>query len=632
MKFLFMGFIFSLSRGQKRLLMMGVDLVLVPFALWASFAMRHGSWHPDLDDGVWLLLIAPLLSIPVFVRLGLYRAVIRFLGNEVFAAVTAGTSFSVLALLSTVLIFDLQGIPRSVYIIYWGTALLLIGGSRYFVRRLYHIANTNVDLTNVAIYGAGRSGAELAQALINSRECRPIIFIDDDLNLQRSFIHGLKIHSPAELEGLIDQYQLKQLLLAMPSVDLIRRREVLNKLEHLPIHVRTIPTMADLLSGSSIEELREIDLDDLLGRTPVAPDLQLLSQCITSKRVMVTGAGGSIGSELCRQIVRQSCEKMILFEMSEFSLYQIENELIELCNHEALTVEIIPVLGSVQNQVRVSETIKQHSIQTLYHAAAYKHVPLVEHNPVEGMQNNALGTYRTAYAAYEAKIERFVLISTDKAVRPTNVMGASKRMAELSLQALAQLPGETVFTMVRFGNVLGSSGSVVPLFRKQIQAGGPITVTHPDIIRYFMTIPEAAQLVIQAGSMAKGGEVFLLDMGRPVKIVDMAKRMIRLSGLKERSEKYPEGDIAIKYTGLRTGEKLYEELLIEGNASNTLHSRIFQAHEACVSWEEYLAILDNLTTACNRRDVERIYTMLRTYVSGFTLDEGKLGRVINLPL
>ena len=623
---------FTLSRWQKRLVMMSADIILIPLSLWASFAMRHGSWAPPLHDGVWLLLVAPLLSIPVFIRLGLYRAVIRFLGNEALAAVVTGISVSVIALLLVTTIFELKGVPRSVYIIYWGTALLLVGGSRHFVRRLYHRANNKIRRTNVAIYGAGRSGAELAQALINSPEYRPVLFVDDDLALQKSFIHGLKIYAPSELSDLIDRYQLKQLLLAMPSVELRQRREILHKLEHLPIHVRTIPAMVDLVAGSSIEEIREIEIDDLLGRTPVAPDPTLISRCITEKNVMVTGAGGSIGSELCRQIVRQSPPKLVLFEVSEFSLYQIERELIELCRHENLSVELVPALGSVQNQVRVSETIRQNGIQTLYHAAAYKHVPLVEHNPVEGLQNNALGTYRTAYAAYEANIERFVLISTDKSVRPTNVMGASKRMAELSLQALAQLGSETVFTMVRFGNVLGSSGSVVPLFRKQLKAGGPITVTHPDIIRYFMTIPEAAQLVIQAGAMAKGGEVFLLDMGKPVKIVDLAKRMIRLSGLQEQTEQHPEGDVRIEYTGLRPGEKLYEELLIDGDASETAHPRIFHAHEEKVSWEEYQEILDNLNTACNRRDVERIYAMLKTYVSGFKLDDGKRGQIIDLPL
>ena len=624
--------VFHLSRWKKRFIMIVADLVMIPFALWASFAMRYGSWQPELNDGVWLLVAAPLLSIPTFVKLGLYRAIIRFLGSQALVAVIRGISVSVVALVLITYLFDLQGIPRSVYIIYWGTALLLVGGSRHFVRRTYHLSNNKVLRTNVAIYGAGTSGAQLAQALLNSEKYRPVLFLDDDLALQKSFVHGLKIHSPIELADLVERYQLKQLLLAMPSVEISQRREILHKLEHLPIYVRTIPGMADLVSGASIAELREIEIDDLLGRSPVAPNQALLSNSISEKRVMVTGAGGSIGSELCRQIVRQSPAKLVLFDISEFALYRIERELFELCRYDELKLEIVPVLGSVQNQVRIAETIRKHAVQTLYHAAAYKHVPLVEQNPVEGLQNNALGTYRTALAAYEAKVERFVLVSTDKAVRPTNVMGASKRMAELALQALAQLPSNTVFSMVRFGNVLGSSGSVVPLFRKQIKVGGPITITHPDIIRYFMTIPEAAQLVIQAGTMSKGGEVFLLDMGKPVKIVDLARRMIRLSGLQEQTEDNPSGDIALAYTGLRPGEKLYEELLIEGDVSPTSHPRIFHAHEEKVSWDEYQTILDNLTTACNRRDVDRIYAMLRDYVSGFKLDNGKRGGVFQLPL
>lgn len=616
--------VFHLSRWHKRLIMMVADLIIIPFALWVSFALRLSSWTPDLNDGVWLLLVAPLISIPVFIRLGLYRAVIRFLGSQALRAVLIGITLSVAGLILVKELFDLQGIPRSVFVIYWGAALLLVGGSRHYVRRLYHRTNSKSRRTNVAIYGAGTSGAQLVQALSSSQHYCPILLVDDDVSLQKSFVHGLKIYAPDELSGLIDRYQLKQLLLAMPSADLDQRREILHKLEPLPIHVRTIPDMASLISGSSIEELKEIDIDDLLGRSPVAPDKALLSQCIEGKHVMVTGAGGSIGSELCRQIVRQAPQTLVLFEVSEFSLYKIERELLGLCEHENLDVVIVPVLGSVQNQMRVSETIRQHSIQTLYHAAAYKHVPMVEFNPVEGLQNNTLGTYRTGLAAQELKVERFVLISTDKAVRPTNIMGASKRMAELALQALAQQPSETTFCMVRFGNVLGSSGSVVPLFRKQLHTGGPITVTHPEMTRYFMTIPEAAQLVIQAGAMAKGGEVFLLDMGKEVKILDLARRIIRLSGLKERTEQYPDGDITIEYTGLRPGEKLYEELLIADKPEPTAHPRIFHAHEDKVSWDEYQQIVDNVTTACNRRDVKRIHTLLKDYVDGFKHNEPEL--------
>ncbi|MGV6852266.1 MAG: polysaccharide biosynthesis protein, partial [bacterium] len=599
--------LFMLSRWQKRLIMLSADLLMIPLALWISFALRLGTWTPPLNDGTWLLLAAPLLSIPVFAKLGLYQAVIRFLGNQALSTVVKGVTASTIGLILITAIFQLEGIPRSVYIIYWGTALLFVGGSRHLVRRFYHHTHNSTRRANVVIYGAGSSGAQLAQALFNSPEFRPVLFIDDNPQLQKSFVHSLKIYAPNELPELLERYQIKQVLLAMPSVQQFRRREILQALEHLPVHVRTIPGLVDLVSGSSIAELREIDIDDLLGRQPVSPDSTLLTRCICEKNVMVTGAGGSIGSELCRQIVRQQPNKLVLFESSEFALYQIERELIELCQHEGLRVDIIPVMGSVQNQTRVENTLYLHAIQTLYHAAAYKHVPLVEHNPIEGIQNNILGTWRTAFAAYKVGIERFVLISTDKAVRPTNVMGATKRMAELGLQALAQQVSaeqkSTTFSMVRFGNVLGSSGSVVPLFRKQIKQGGPITVTHPDIIRYFMTIPEAAQLVIQAGAMAKGGEVFLLDMGEPVKIVDLAKRMIRLSGLQECTQTTPDGDISIEFTGLRPGEKLYEELLIEGDAEPTAHQRIFHAHEESVTWQEYQHIIETVTTACNRNDL-----------------------------
>ena len=622
---------FQLPRWLKRLVMVCVDLLIIPFAVWVSFALQFATWQPPITEGIWFFIVAPLISIPFFIRLGLYRSVIRFLGGKVLSAVVAGVTVSVVALLLLTFFIDTRQIPYTIFIIYWGTVLLLIGASRYVVRRVYHQVSNASGRINVAIYGAGISGAQLTQALLNSTEFRPVLFIDDDLALQKSLVHGLKVYSPSQLAYLINRFQIKQLLLAMPSIELNQRREILCKLGHLSIHVRTIPSTTDLVSGSSIVELREIGIDDLLGRESVVAHQDLLSKSITDKRVLVTGAGGSIGSELCRQIILQSPKKLVLFEISEFALYQIEIELLKLCFGEERIPEIVPVLGSVQNQVRVSETLVEHQIQTLYHAADYKHVPLVERNPVEGMQNNALGAFRTALAAFEANVERFVLISTDKAVRPTNVMGASKRMAELSLQALAQRSGKTVFTMVRFGTVLDSSGSVVPLFRSQIQAGGPITVTHPDIIRYFMTIPEAAQLVIQAGTMAKGGEVFLLDMGKPVKIVDMAKRMISLSGLTEKTLQWPEGDIAIEYTGLRPGEKLYEELLIEGDSSSTAHPRIFQAHEESVTWDEYGIILDNLNTACNRRDVERIYSMLKTYVTGYKVNHGNRSTRQNKP-
>ncbi len=624
-------YIFQLPRGQKRLIMLLADSLLLPLALWISFALRLSTWTPDLKEGEWLLLLVPLVTIPAFIRLGLYRAIIRFLGQQAIYAIFKGVLFSALALVILAYIFKLEGIPRSVYIIYFINAFLLVAGSRHFMRRLYHGSLPQSQKTPVAIYGAGASGAQLAQALFSSPEYHPVLFLDDDPTLQKSFIHSLKVYAPTQLDALLKPYGIQQVLLAMPSASPHQRRAILQKLEPLAVHVRSIPGMAELVSGKrSIAEIREIEIDELLGRAPVAPNEQLLSHCIRHKTVMVTGAGGSIGSELCRQILKWQPSKLVLFESSEFALYQIERELLEDATY-AINVAIVTVLGSVQNQQRVKETLTLHQVNTLYHAAAYKHVPLVEHNPIEGLRNNTLGTYRTAEAALNAGVEHFVLISTDKAVRPTNVMGASKRLAELVLQGFAQRSNQTCFSMVRFGNVLGSSGSVVPLFRRQIKAGGPITVTHPDIIRYFMTIPEAAQLVIQAGAMAKGGEVFLLDMGEPVKIVDLARRMIHLSGLSLKDKQHLEGDIAIKFTGLRPGEKLYEELLIEDQANPTEHPRIFKANEAYLPWTELVAMIEQLQNACHIQNMQTLYSLLECHVQGYQRPEIKPVALVSLP-
>ena len=479
--------------------------------------------------------------------------------------------------------------------------------------------NETLTKIPVAIYGAGESGRQLASVLVRSPTYAPILYLDDDANLQNSIVHGMKVYHPKELPDLIPRYAIKQVLLAMPSASITRRREIIDQLEPLPIHVKTIPSLTDLVSGnSSIDNLQEIDIEELLGRVPVMPDEKLLSANIRYKHVMVTGAGGSIGSELCRQIIRLQPAKVVLFESSEFALYQIERELQEFMQHEHLDIPIIPVLGSVQDRQRVEETLRQYRVQTLYHAAAYKHVPMVECNPIEGIRNNTFGTYYTAQAALNTGVERFVLISTDKAVRPPNVMGASKRLCELVLQGFSQISNKTTFCMVRFGNVLGSSGSVVPLFRRQIREGGPITVTHPDIIRFFMTIPEAAQLVIQAGAMAKGGEVFLLDMGEPVRILDLAKRMIHLSGLQVKNEQNPNGDISVEFSGLRPGEKLYEELLIDSDAEKTAHPRIFKANENCLLWPELEKMLETLQQACEQRNLPQVYTILSDHVQGYS--------------
>ncbi len=607
-----------LERWKKRSIMLLTDIILLSLAVWLSFAMRTGSWQPDLHDGIGLLIAAPLVTIPLFITLGLYRAIIRFMSGQALVAVVQGITASALSLSLLSLVFEWQGIPRSVYPIYWGTALLLVGSSRYLIRYHYQQTCQRTGHTNIAIYGAGQSGIQLAAALEGMPEYRVSAFIDDNPTLQKAIIHGVRVYSPEALPELMNTLNLRQVLLAMPSASHARRREIIQTLESLPIHVRTIPELSELVSGQrAISEIREISIDELLGRTPVAPKASLLSQCISGHAVMVTGAGGSIGSELCRQIIRLQPTRLVLFESSEFALYQIEQELLSLATHERLKVPIIPMLGSVQDYQRIEEALRQHRINTVYHAAAYKHVPMVEHNPIEGLRNNVFGTLRTAQAARAVGVDYFILISTDKAVRPTNVMGASKRMAELVLQGLAKMPGDTCFSMVRFGNVLGSSGSVVPLFREQIRGGGPITVTHPDIIRYFMTIPEAAQLVIQAGAMAQGGEVFVLDMGEPVKIVDLAKRMIHLSGLTIQDDNNPNGEIAITFSGLRPGEKLYEELLIGESPQNTSHSRIFMAHEEHLTWPEVMKMLDTLETYCQQRDLSGIYRLLHKSIPGF---------------
>jgi FlaA1/EpsC-like NDP-sugar epimerase len=624
----FLQSVFKLSRWKKRLIMMLADVILIPLAFWMSFALRLGVWTPNLQDGYWLIVVAVLVSIPVFIKLGLYRAVIRFLGSKILNVVFIGISITTATLVFVTLFADLQGIPRSVFFIFWGVSFLFIGGSRYLVRRYYHAIHNTNQQAHVAIYGAGHSGAQLAQSLSNNADYQPVLFLDDNKSMQKSFIHGLKVYPLDNLDELIERYELKQVLLAMPAITADRRREIIQLLEPFPVHVRTIPGIEELVSGQSdVEEIREIEIDDLLGRTPVSPDPVLLARCIKDKNVLVTGAGGSIGSELCRQIISAMPKRLILFERSEYNLYTVEQELIELKSHMADSCELISVLGSVLNEQKMTAILQQHEIHTLYHAAAYKHVPLVEHNPVEGIQNNVLGTFYAANAAFNVGIDYFVLISTDKAVRPTNVMGASKRMAELGVQAFAQKSEKTLFSMVRFGNVLGSSGSVVPLFRKQIHSGGPVTVTHPDIIRYFMTIPESAQLVIQAGAMAKGGEVFLLDMGEPVKIIDLARQMIHLTGLDEQSEANPSGDIAIEFTGLRPGEKLFEELLIDGDAQKTAHPRVFQTKEKQVGWDEYQKIVVKLQRVCEEQDEISIYSLLKKYVSGYNrtaLDDEKV--------
>lgn len=640
----------QLPRRQKRLMQVGTDVVLVWIALWMAFVVRLGidEFINPLRDHTWLFLCAPVIAIPLFVRFGLYRAVLRYFGNDALIEIVKAVSLSALILGVVVYWYSNHQnvVPRSIVFNYWWLSLLMIGGLRLAMRQYFlgdwftaaqHVPFTNRDngLPKVAIYGAGAAGNQLVAALRMGRAMRPVAFIDDDSSIADRVISGLQVYKPKHIQRMIDATGAQEILLAIPSANRGRRREILGYLEGFPLHVRSVPGFMDLASGRvKVDDIQEVDIGDLLGRDAVPAQGDLLEHCIKAQVVLVTGAGGSIGSELCRQILALRPTTLMLFEHSEFNLYSIMSELEQRIARESLPVKLVSILGSVRNQDKLLDVMKTWRVDTVYHAAAYKHVPMVEHNIAEGVLNNVIGTLNTAQAALQAGVANFVLISTDKAVRPTNVMGSTKRLAEMTLQALSRelapvlfadasnvsRVNKTRFTMVRFGNVLGSSGSVIPLFHKQIQLGGPLTVTHPKITRYFMTIPEAAQLVIQAGSMGQGGDVFVLDMGEPVKIVELAEKMIHLSGLSVRSEKNPHGDIAIEFTGLRPGEKLYEELLIGDNVAATLHPMIMTASEDYLSWDVLKARLVELLAAVEQDDYSRVRQLLRETVSGYTPD------------
>ncbi|MBT1450710.1 polysaccharide biosynthesis protein [Glaciecola sp. XM2] len=616
--------IFESTRATKRLITLSVDAISIVGSYWLALFIRLDTSAPILNFSYWVVLLCVLpISIIVFIRLGLYRAVLRYMSSKAVWAIVAGTAFSTSALV-LIAFFSSTEIPRTMPLIYAALILLSVGGARLIMRALI-TQFSGGNKSPVVVYGAGSAGRQLALGLAAGGEYYVTAFIDDDTAKQHAVIQGVPVVSPKALRQLIIDGKAEKVLLALPSATRARRNEIINDLERLAIKVQTIPGIRDMVEGNfSSGELLDVDIDDLLGREPVTPMPQLMAQHITGKSVMVTGAGGSIGSELCRQILKYKPSHLVLFELSEFALYIIEKHLSEYIYKNGLNTKLFPIMGSVQRINRVEAVMKSFGVHTVYHAAAYKHVPLVEHNVVEGVRNNVFGTYYTAKAAINAGLETFVLISTDKAVRPTNTMGASKRMAELVLQALSQakINTGTKFCMVRFGNVLGSSGSVVPLFRRQIKEGGPITLTHEDITRYFMTIPEAAQLVIQAGAMGKGGDVFVLDMGESVKIKSLAEKMIRLSGLEVKDENHPNGDIEIKCTGLRPGEKLYEELLIGDNVSETFHERILTANEAMLSWEDLSPILDRLDKACHNFDHEVIREILLTAPTGFNPTDG----------
>lgn len=610
----------ELSRLKKQLIAATTDLILLPLTFYLAVVLRYDIGSVALFlQYKWLIIAAPLISIPIFIRLGLYRAVIRFIDQKIVYVVILGVTLSVVGMAALAAFAHMQEISRGVFVIYWVSAILYVVASRFLARGFFLQSMNSGKSIRVAIFGAGQSGVQLASAMRAGQEYLPVAFIDQKKELEGTTITGIKVYSLDKLNDLIEAKRIKEIFLAVPRLTRAQQKPILDRLESLKVKIKITPPIKSLVRGElRLQDVREIEIEDLLGRDPVEPDAELISSCITGKSVMVTGAGGSIGSELCRQILPLRPQKLILLEMSEFALYKADQELQSLQKNYGTNIEIIAFLGSVLEQTRCMKILAAFHVDTIYHAAAYKHVPLVEHNPIEGIRNNAFGTLSVAQAAVAAGVKTFVLVSTDKAVRPTNIMGATKRLAELILQALSRQQEVTRFCMVRFGNVLGSSGSVVPLFRKQIMAGGPITLTHPEITRYFMTISEAAQLVLQAGAMGKGGDVFVLDMGEPVKIIDLAKRMIHLSGLEVKSDTAIEGAIEIQHVGLRPGEKLYEELLIGSNVEGTEHPLIMRAQEVEMPWSVLQKLLLDLEGVCNEFNYEKMRSLLLSAVAEYS--------------
>ena len=631
----------NLPRFSKKLIMMLTDSILLIFVLWASFSIRLDLWYLPKDDTIRLILAAPIIGIPIFAKLGLYKSVVRHIDLKSMWYLFLAVSFYSLIwgffcfFMKNNYVdeggFFIEIFPRSVVIINWLLALTIISGSRAFARYIFNehikfsyftnklernLENLDTDKSRVLIYGAGSAGVQLASALNISSKLQAVGFIDDNKDLQGSSVSGLKVFPVDDIEELIIKHKVDEVLIAIPSASRSDRFSIIDKLERYPVMVRTLPGLTEIAQGKvKIDDLLQVSIKDLLGRKSVEPNEMLLGKNITNKTVLVTGAGGSIGSELCRQIIFLKPKILILFELNELALYSIDKELSKL---NAGLIKIYPILGNVNNKLRLDNLFKRFEVDTVYHAAAYKHVPMVEFNNTEGIDNNIFGTLNCALSAIETGVKNFVLISTDKAVRPTNTMGATKRVAELILQAFSTTQNTTTFCMVRFGNVLGSSGSVIPLFKKQIVEGGPVTVTDKNIIRYFMTVTEAVELTIQAGAMGTGGDVFVLDMGQPVKIKELAEKLIRLSGLKVKDENFPEGDIEIKYTGLRAGEKLYEELLIGDNVSKTENPLIMRAKEDKFEWVDLKSLLDKLSVSNKKSDHNSTREILKKIVSGFS--------------
>ncbi len=608
----------QLPVSTKRAIVAGGDVTMVVMVLTGTQLLLGQYIWPLSGAMAAVLGIAGALTVPVLASQHLYRAIIRFIGVEMMVGVLRGMALVGAAVGFASYLLDLQPARGALALglVFWAFASMVLGGVRLLMR--FAVAGGQRQGERIAIYGAGDAGRRLVAAAAKSHDMDAVLFFDDDPKLHGRVINGVPVAAPADLPALVERYGIERILLALPSAGRRRRQQVLASLEGLRVHVQTVPDIGDLLTGKArLEELREVCVADILGRDQVAPNTGLLDTCIRGKSVMVTGAGGSIGSELCRQIIELGARRLVLFELSELALYNIEQELRARQGESGLQLELVALLGSVHHRERVRRVIQTFGVQTVFHAAAYKHVPIVEYNMTEGVHNNVIGTWYAAEAAEEAGVETFVLVSTDKAVRPVNVMGATKRFAELVLQSMAERGSRTRFCMVRFGNVLESSGSVVPLFREQIRKGGPVTVTHPEVTRYFMTIPEAAHLVIQAAAMARGGDVFVLNMGEPVRIADLAERMIRLTGLSVRDAANPDGDIVIEYTGLRPGEKLYEDLLISDNVAATDHPMILRAYEERLPWATVQRHLQELLAAAGQCDCDRIQQVLLDGVHGY---------------
>ncbi len=617
-------FLDELSRRKKQAVAVVSDMVMLPVALWSALALRLGEWNPAVTAYWPAFVICVCVAIPVFGRLGLYRQVIRYMGNHAMLTVVKGTMVAAVAVAIVPYMLQLKGFPRSVPIIFWMLALIYVSGTRFAVRTYVQRATLDKSRPAVIIYGAGSKGVELSRLVVQQGDYQPIAFLDDNRAQQKSSIDGIYVYAPRELPNLLRNSSVDQVLVAVGE-DATGRRKILDFLSNFSVRVRLIPDIRELVTGrSTLANLRDVGIEDLLGRDQVEGLPHLLEQSVSMSAILVTGAGGSIGSELCRQILRNNPKLLVLLDQSEFGLYEIHRELLAIAEEEGLGAPLVTVLGSVTDSALLGRTFKRYKIDSVYHAAAYKHVSLVENNVIQGLKNNTFGTLYCAQAALDCGVPNFILISTDKAVRTTSVMGASKRLAEMILQALQEENSGTRFSMVRFGNVLGSSGSVVPLFTEQIDNGGPVTVTHPDVTRYFMSIPEAAQLVLQAAAMAQGGDVFLLDMGQPVRILDLAHRMIHLKGYTVKNDANPNGEIEVQFTGLKPGEKLYEELLVSGNVTGTDHRKIMRAQEGFLHWKELRGALNTLEQACETFDYEAVKTFIEGLVEGADL-ESQLG-------